>query len=261
MSVQNADYVNSLSDPTQNPLVQTENQTILDLHAFMETLGHQTNLNGTIHGLTNLGETAGLGRIGGDNLITDVLHAPGDILNCDSAVGVAANLIVDAGNTVVAAGAFVEGIGHDLSNPHVVQDVVHGLIGPTLGDCSDSKQEHLISIEAGPKGGAPILDAGVLTTPDGSTPVNIDIGNGPNILDVHALSHSDALSFPNLGGTCADALTGFIPAAAGAVACNDPPATSPGHAAAPSHCFDAPHVQEDIGHATCLPALNGHAIV
>ena len=39
-----------------------------------------------------------------------------------------------------------------------------------------------------------MLDVGVLTAPDGHAPINVDIGNGPNIVGVHLLSEGDVLS-------------------------------------------------------------------
>ena len=181
---QTGDAVSSLSQPAQDPVVQTENQTILGLHAVMESLGDQADLAGTVHGLTNDGETVGLGKIGGDNLLTDTAQEPGDILNGTSPVADAANLITDAGHDVSATGGLVQGIGSDLSNPNVLQDASNGLTGATLGSPDGSP---MVSVGAGPSGGSPILDAGVLTTPDNGAPISVAAGNGPNLADIQAL--------------------------------------------------------------------------
>lgn len=108
-------------------LVETANDVILDFHYGLEALGHNTNLNGTVHGLTELGETIGLGRIGGDNFITDAVQAVPNILNHGCPVQEVANLVTDAGQIASAGGAFIKGISHDLSNPNLVYDVAGGL--------------------------------------------------------------------------------------------------------------------------------------
>jgi hypothetical protein len=41
--------------------------------------------------------------------------------------GEVASLVTDAGKVVSAAGAFIQGIGHDLSYPYLVNDIVDGL--------------------------------------------------------------------------------------------------------------------------------------
>ena len=119
--------LNKALKPECSGLVQTANSAILDLHHELEQLGHETNLNGTLHGLTDLGETVGLGRIGGDNLITHAIEAVPNILSCGDPIGEVANLVTDAGKVVSAGGNLIQGVGHDLSNPHVVSDIVDGL--------------------------------------------------------------------------------------------------------------------------------------
>jgi hypothetical protein len=190
MANQIGDVLNSTSNPAQDPVVQTENQTILGVHAAMEAFSDEADLAGTFHGLTNLGETAGLGRVGGDNLITDTAQTPGDVANGASPVADTANIVTDAGDTVGAAGGFVQGIGSDLSNPDVAQDVTNGLTGATLGTGTNGGSEPLVSAGAGASGGSPILDTGVLTTPDSGTPISLAAGNGQNIANVDALNGS-----------------------------------------------------------------------
>ena len=86
MADQIGNTLNALSTPAQDPVVQAENQEILSIHATMEDLSHQLDIADAVHGLTNTGETVGLGRVGGDNLITDTAQTPGDILNGASPV-------------------------------------------------------------------------------------------------------------------------------------------------------------------------------
>jgi hypothetical protein len=214
------DTLNSLSDPAQDPAVQAENQTILDIHSDIETLGHVTNLNATAHGLTNFGETFGLGKVGGDNLVTDTAQTPGDISNGAAPASEGAGLVTDAGQTTSAGGLFIEGIGTSLSNPDVVQDASSGLTNVAMNDAGNglgtvnglsgidtlgldglgvngNGGEPLVSAGGGAPGNSPILDTGVLASPDNSQPISIAAGNGQNIANVDALSSSNPL---DLGG-------------------------------------------------------------
>jgi hypothetical protein len=47
--------LNSLADPSQNLGTQLANDVVLDAHGALETTGHQTGLNQTLHGLTTFG--------------------------------------------------------------------------------------------------------------------------------------------------------------------------------------------------------------
>ena len=132
MSQHLGDELNALFRPEHNDVVQAANTLILDLHANMEQIGHRTNLNGTTHGLTTDGETLGLGRIGCDNLITEVAQTPGDILGCENPISQVAHIVQDAGQVVSATGGLIQGIGSDLSNPHVIADIVHGVTTEVL---------------------------------------------------------------------------------------------------------------------------------
>jgi hypothetical protein len=186
MANQIGDVLNSLSDPAQDPVVQTENQAILGFHADLEALSDSIGVPGTFHGLTNTGETVGLGRVGGDNLITDTAQTPGDIVNGASPVADAATLVTDTGRDVSAVGGMVQDTGSDLSNPDVVQDVTNGLTDTALGSGANGGSS-LVSADAGPSGEAPIANAGVLGTPDDSSPISVAAGNGPNVANVDAL--------------------------------------------------------------------------
>jgi hypothetical protein len=217
MATQLGDTLNALSEPSQNPAVQTENSQILDFHQAIEAFGHDTNTNDVIHGLTNTGETIGLGRVGDSNLVTDTAQLPGDTLNGASPGMEASGIVTDAGHSVTAAGGMIEGTGTDLSNPDVVSDVVNGtphgvndlvnsLADNNVGDLGNAgglggiggggnggggnggSGDGLVTVGAGDTGGSPILDAGVLNQPDGNSPIDIVAGNGDNLADVNALS-------------------------------------------------------------------------
>ena len=86
----------------------TANQVVLDTHAQLEGLGHAVApLNGPLHGLTNLGETVGLGHIGeAGNLITDLTGAVAD----PAGAGAIPSLLSDAGVVTVAAGTLLESV-------------------------------------------------------------------------------------------------------------------------------------------------------
>ena len=187
MANQIGNVLNAISDPAQNPAVQAENQTILGLHAALEATADASGLAGTVHGLTNTGETLGLGRIGGDNLLTDTAQAPGDIVNGASPVAVATTIVTDADHVFTAAGGMVTGAGYDIANPNLASDVVNGLAGAALGGVPNGGSESLVTVGAGTPGGSPILNTGILTAPDDATPVGVGVVNGPNIVNIHLL--------------------------------------------------------------------------
>ena len=86
----------------------TANQAVLDTHAQLEVLGHEVApLNGPLHGLTTLGETAGLGHIGhAGNLITDFAS----VVANPASSGAVPSLLGDAGSVTVAAGTLLESV-------------------------------------------------------------------------------------------------------------------------------------------------------
>jgi hypothetical protein len=214
------DLLNDQSDPAQDPAIAIENQTILGFHAALEALSHDTNTVAALHGLTDAGETVGLGKIGGDNLITDVAQIPGDTLDGANPITSVADLVTDAGQSTTAAGNFVQGVGTDLGHPNLVNDVTDGLTGVALGDGSGSESlisanaggtpidiapgnpnivdanvlnggdDHLVTGAAGAHGGPTYADTGLLTNPDSSSPIGTEIGNGPNLVDATALGDS-----------------------------------------------------------------------
>ena len=112
-----------LLDLTTNPIATGLNAAVLDIHSSIEGFGDNTGLIGTVHGVTNLGETIGLGEIGGDNLVTHVLDAPGDVLAGN--LGDVTALPGDVGNIATAATGLVDGVASDAA----------GLVdGPALGN-------------------------------------------------------------------------------------------------------------------------------
>jgi hypothetical protein len=272
--------LNALSEPAHNPVVDFANEAILDVHAALEGLGDETNLSGTTHGLTNLGETAGLGRIGGDNLITDVAHLPGDVLNGANPVTEVAGIVTDVGQTVSATGGLVQGLGTDLSAPNVISDVLNGVTGRGIpGGSTAGGNDHNISLNVGE--GSPLLNLGVLATPDGTSPVEVDVGNGANVVNLGLLTHGGGiLQFPDLGGAGTDSLTGLVSSVLGLGGSHDgtgdqpggnnnppPPAVDPGTGQPPgSIAPDSSHANDgsagDIQHPMSQPQTIGdHAFV
>src|SRR4029078_11829814 len=98
----------------------------------MEDFGHQSTLNGTLHGLTDFGETVGFGRVGDGNSLTEVAQTPGDLLNGACPTGEVTDIVIDAGRAVGTVGNFVQGIGSDLAHPDLAAQRGHALSGNTL---------------------------------------------------------------------------------------------------------------------------------
>ena len=140
------------NDGLLQPVLNAANTAVLDVHSVLEVAGHELGLPWTVHGLTNLGETIGLGQIGAPaeadghtNLVTDVLNAPGDILSGDL-TGTVSHLGADLSDAVHAATSLVDqvllgseieqeagsGVGHDdPTNPvdNLLQNLGHDLQG------------------------------------------------------------------------------------------------------------------------------------
>ncbi len=100
------------------------NQAVLQTHASLESTADANGLVGTVHGVTNLGETVGLGHIGGSNLVTDGLTAPAALASGDpSALG---HVVPDATSVDAAANQLLSGAATDAgANP--------GLVAPAAG--------------------------------------------------------------------------------------------------------------------------------
>jgi hypothetical protein len=127
-----------LLNVTANPIANTLNATVLDLHSSIETFGDQSGIIGTTHGLTNLGETIGLGKLGDDNALTHVLDAPSDILAGN--LGDVIALPGDVANVATAATGLVDGVASDaanLVNGGAVSNVASGVDG-LLGHVADA---------------------------------------------------------------------------------------------------------------------------
>jgi hypothetical protein len=237
------------SDGTLQPVLNAANAAILDVHYLMEVLGHEVGLPNTVHGVTNLGETVGLGEIGtpassggNTNLVTDALNAPGQILDGNIG-GTISNLGADLTNVVNAAAGLVDEVligSHlgtdDPTNPidnliaNLGQDLQSlplvtlnggnnasdgGLLGGIVGSLSNPSSGHLVDLDVGPEqpNGQAINVLSAPTSGDHHTvEVNaVDVGaNGPHLLDLGLLTGSGGLNIPSLGGTGTDGLSGNV---------------------------------------------------
>jgi hypothetical protein len=201
--------------------------------ATVNVLGHSDALQGLTGSLTGINGSTG----SGDHLATGAAGAPGG------------SPIADAG--VLTTPDSQSPVGAEVSN--VPNQAAVSVL--------DGAMNHLITGAAGTPGGSPVADAGLLTMPDAQTPVGAEVGNGQNIVAANLLSHSDALSFPDLGGTGSDALTGLVSPGAdpGHLVSSDTPATGD-VSLVDLHTDGAPIVQLHDG-ATSVAGLNNHAIV
>ncbi|MGU3362949.1 hypothetical protein ACLBWX_21735 [Methylobacterium sp. M6A4_1b] len=91
------------------PVAGIANEAVLDLHAGIEGVGHDVPaLNGTLHAVTNLGETVGLGHLGEtSNLVTDIANLPGAVLS-GGGVAALAPVLQDLGHVTAALDTLVD---------------------------------------------------------------------------------------------------------------------------------------------------------
>lgn len=104
-------FVNDIADTAgeagSQPATGTANQVVRDFHLLLEGVTHDTGLTHVTHGITNLGEVVGLGKIGDDNLLTDALALPG---------------------TVLAGGDVLASVGHLSGHLADVTDAISGIV-------------------------------------------------------------------------------------------------------------------------------------
>lgn len=134
------------------------NGVVNNVHATLEATFDPTPLINTVHSLIGFGNSIGLGTIGGQNLLTDVLHLPSDLaagnltslehLPADivqalnGLEGIASGVLADLGNAgnlsnpVATLTGLVDGLTHGSADGLLngVVDNVHG----TLETLSDS---------------------------------------------------------------------------------------------------------------------------
>lgn len=152
------------------------NGVIKDVHNTLETASHDTGLANTVHGVTHLGETIGLGDIGGSNLLTDVLEAPSDILSghTDTLVG---DLVRDVGKILDATSHLVNAATGDLS--------LQGILNTTPHPNDNGGHGHLLDLNVG------------------------DLGTGLSLGELNVLD-GGSIQVPLIDGLSTDALSGFL---------------------------------------------------
>ncbi|MDH7795980.1 MULTISPECIES: hypothetical protein [unclassified Beijerinckia] len=178
------------------------NGVVQDFHASIETASHDLGLAGTVHGVTHLGEAIGLGELGGDNLLTDVLDAPTDILSGKTGT-LLTDLVHDVGNIVEATGNLVNGVGDDLSAPNGVLGVaglVNGLLDGVGGPGETGLLQNILNTDphGADDGHNHLLD------------VNVgDLGTGLSLGELNVLD-GGSIQVPLVDGLHADALSGLV---------------------------------------------------
>ena len=180
------------SDGLLAPVTNLANTAVLDIHATLENVGHAIPLlNDALHGLTNLGETLGLGHLGeGGNLLTDVASLPGELLG-GHGLGALSPILGDVGAVTQATGGLlggvtgiVGGLGSGAGTPAggllaPVTSAVDGLLGGHDGGAGTP----LDGLLGGLTGGGGGTSAGGLLTPVTSTVDSLLGGHGATPLD------------------------------------------------------------------------------
>ena len=162
------------------PVFGAVNTLVNDVNQELGTLGHELGLGQLTDAATGLINTVGLGDIGGapaadghTNLVTDVLNAPGSILDgglMDSVSHIGADLsdTINAVSSLKDSAIFgsdptnpvsdlISGIGHDLqSTPLLTLNGGNnandgGVLGGIVGSLNSSSTGHLIDVDAGPQ--------------------------------------------------------------------------------------------------------------
>lgn len=238
------------SDSAVQPVLDTANAVVKDFHNnALEALSHRIGASDLIHQLTTTGETIGLGEIGvptpsstdgHTNLVTDLLNAPGTLLDGGGLGTVISQLGSDLTDSAHAVGGIVNSLLNTPDGlnilPTLITDVGHdlqslplmsingdspngggGLLDGLLGNLSGSNTGHLIDANVGPEqpNGQSIDILAAPTSGDHHTldVSAVDVGqSGPHLLDLNALTGADGLHLPGLSGTGtgADGLAGNL---------------------------------------------------
>ncbi|MEH3148607.1 MAG: hypothetical protein PGN34_25540 [Methylobacterium frigidaeris] len=194
------------------PVGDVANTAVLDLHAGIEAIGHDLPLlNDALHGLTNLGETVGLGHLGEPgNLVTDAVNLPGEVLGGNGPASLG-EVAADVGAVAGAAGNLV-GAAAGGGQPGAP---LGGLLAPVTGLPGGGAADHgLIEVGAGPTTPNPVADVAVASpSPQPAQAIQVSaIGvpaDQPSLAGIHLLG-GDSLAFPEAGTGGADALVGKV---------------------------------------------------
>lgn len=235
------------SDGTAQPVLDAANALIKDVHQnALESLSDSLGVNDLVHNVVNTGETIGLGAIGTPtpdttdghtNLVTDLLNAPGTLL--DEGLGTVVSQIgADLTDVVHAAGGIVNSLLNTSDGLNIVPTLINeigddlqslpllsingdsaggggGLLDGLVGNLHGSDTGHLVDVNVGPEQpNGQSID--VLAAPTSGDHHAIDVSavdvgeNGPHLLDLNALTGSDGLDLPGLSGAGTDGLAGNL---------------------------------------------------
>ncbi|TWB86957.1 hypothetical protein FBZ93_1243 [Bradyrhizobium macuxiense] len=122
-------------DGLLQPVLNPVNAAATNAGGLLTTIGQQAGVDSTVHDVTSLAGTVGLGQLGAapvadghSNLLTDVLNTPGEVL-AGHAPDAVSNLGTDLADTVNAIGAIPAGLGQ---NSGLTLAGQNGLLQPVL---------------------------------------------------------------------------------------------------------------------------------
>lgn len=226
------------------PVLDTANAAVAELHAEIVGLGSELGLGQTAADITKFGESLGPVALGATpasdghtNLVTDLLNLPSDVLAGnigDSVSHLSADLTQGLSHLFVVKDDLIFGttdptnpvpellasVGHDLQSLPIL-DIGNGnggLLDGVVGHLVDSSSHHLIDVDVGPAGpdGLPL---NVLASPQAGDSHTLEVNaidvapGGPVLADLGVLTGGQLLDLP--GGSGADALVGDLLGAVG----------------------------------------------
>ncbi|WP_244067220.1 hypothetical protein [Bradyrhizobium sp. Ce-3] len=195
-----------LLQPVLNPI----NAAASNAGGLLTAIGQQTGLDSTVHNVTGLAGTIGLGQLGAtpaadghSNLLTDVLNTPGEVLS-GHATDAVTHLGADLTDIVNAVGTIPAGLGQNGGLTLAGQD---GLLQPVLNAVNAAASDTgglltTIGHEAG-------LDNAVHAVTNLAGTVGLGQLGATPAADEHSNLLTDVLNTPGevLAGHTADAVT------------------------------------------------------
>ena len=232
-------------DALLQPVLDTANAAVAELHTEIVQLGLDVGLGQTATDVTKFGESLGpvaLGTTpasdGHTNLVTDLLNLPSSVLagdlsdsishlsadltqGLDHFFPVKDDLIFSTSDPTNPLPELLASVGHDLQSLPIlnVDNGSGGLLDGVVGNLTDSSSHHLIDIDVGqtgPDGLALNILAAPQTGESHTLEINaIDIApGGPVLADLGVLTHGQLLDLPGAGGG-SDALVSNLLSAVG----------------------------------------------
>jgi hypothetical protein len=174
--------------------------------SLLQTVGNTVGLPLTGTALDNFVDSLGLGNIGSDDgggLIADVVNLPHDILDGGDIGDLTANILTDASDT----------IGTELADlvPSLLGDLGSPLINGDVAGDGDSSGSNIVNAGVGPQDdGGILLDVFTQKGSGSGDTGNVNVLDGPQLVNLDALNGSDSIILPALGGVDADSLNGLL---------------------------------------------------